>query len=191
VPPIRIAGPWDDGYALDLHTTGADFLGYDQFGHPQFDTHYTELGSLLYKLKYGSDPSGAARLATAATEFVRVWKVNPEVVVPVPPSLRRARQPLIEVAQRLSTELDLPLDTESLTKTRETPQLKGVDDYATKRELLADAFSVQGTALNGRRILLFDDLYQSGATMNAITKTLRDAGVSAVFALTLTRTRSK
>jgi len=191
VAPIRIPGPWDDGYALDLHTTGADFLGYDQFGHSQYDTHYTELGGLLHNLKYGSDASGAARLATAAAEFVRAWRVNPDVIVPVPPSRKRITQPLIEIAQRLATELDLTLDTQSLTKTRETPQLKGVEDFSKKREILSGAFSVQGTALNGRRVLLFDDLFQSGATMTAITNTLRDAGVSAVFALTLTRTRSK
>lgn len=181
---------WDEGYALDLHTTGADFLGYDQYGHPQFDTHYTELGGLLHRLKYGSDMSGAAPLARAAAEFVRTWKVNPEILVPVPPSRQRTTQPLIQVARLLATELNLPLDVDSLTKTRETPQLKGIDD-SKKLELLSGVFAVRGTALHGRRILLLDDLFQSGATMNAITKTLKDSGALAVFALTLTRTRSK
>ena len=189
--PLRITGLWDDGYALDLHTTGADFLGFDQFGHPQFDTHYTELGGLLHKLKYGGDLSGAPRLAAAAAEFVRAWNVGVEVIIPVPPSRLRAAQPLVDVARRLAAELDLELDTETLMKTRETPQLKSVDDYAKRLELLAGTFAVAGTAMNGRRVLLFDDLFRSGATLNAITKTLKDSRAAAVFALTLTRTRSR
>lgn len=189
--PFKITGLWDDGYALDLHTTSAEFLGYDEFGHAQFDTQYTELGSLLYKLKYGADPSGAARLAAAAAEFVRAWNVRAEVIVPVPPSRPRATQPLAAVARRLATALHLQLDMESLQKTRATPQLKSVVEYSKRLELLTGAFSVTGDALNGRRLLLFDDLFRSGATLNAITKTLEDSGVSTVFALTLTRTRSR
>ena len=39
---------------------------------------------------------------------------------------------------------------------------------------------------------MFDDLFRSGATMNSITVTLYEQGhASDVFALTLTRTRSK
>ncbi|MBI4500693.1 MAG: ComF family protein [Gemmatimonadetes bacterium] len=191
MPPSKITGLWDDGYALDLHTRGAGFLGYDQYGHALFDTHYTELGDLLYKLKYGGDSSGADRLAAVAAEFVRGWKVNPEVIVPVPPSRVRVAQPLVEVAQRSATELNLTLDTESVKKTRDTPQLKSVIDSAERRKLLNGAFSLQGTALNGRRVLLFDDLFRSGATMNAVTKTLKESGVAVVFALALTRTRSR
>ena len=191
LPPSRITGLWDDGYALDFHTTGADFLGYDQFGHPQFDTHYTELGGLLHKLKYGSDSAAALPLVRVAAEFVRAWKVNVDVVIPVPPSRPRPAQPLIDVARRLAAELDLELDSQSLKKTRETPQLKGVDDFSARAKLLAGAFSAQGTGLNGRRVLLFDDLFRSGATLNAITKTLKDSGAAAVYALTLTRTRSR
>ncbi len=46
--------------------------------------------------------------------------------------------------------------------------------------------------VQGRSVLLFDDLFRSGATMNAITSSLYDQGTARdVYALTLTRTRSK
>lgn len=42
------------------------------------------------------------------------------------------------------------------------------------------------------KILLFDDLYRSGATMNAITEVLYDEGYADdIYALTITRTRSR
>ena len=33
INPRRLRGPWDDGYALDVHTRSSTFLGYDQYGH--------------------------------------------------------------------------------------------------------------------------------------------------------------
>jgi hypothetical protein len=30
--PRRLRGPWDGGYALDVHTRSSTFLGYDQYG---------------------------------------------------------------------------------------------------------------------------------------------------------------
>jgi predicted amidophosphoribosyltransferase len=57
--------------------------------------------------------------------------------------------------------------------------------------LLEDLHEVDQVKLDGKRVLLFDDLFRSGATMNAITGSLYDQGrASDEYALTLTRTRS-
>ncbi len=46
--------------------------------------------------------------------------------------------------------------------------------------------------IEGRNILLFDELYQSGATLNAITQALKNKGkAKEVYALTLTITRRR
>lgn len=36
--PRKIYGKWRTGWALDLHTLSSEFLGYDPFGNPVFDT---------------------------------------------------------------------------------------------------------------------------------------------------------
>jgi predicted amidophosphoribosyltransferase len=52
------------------------------------------------------------------------------------------------------------------------------------------AFNVAPGRTEGRDILLFDDLYRSGATVSAITNLLkRDGKAKAVRRLSLTRTR--
>jgi len=59
-------------------------------------------------------------------------------------------------------------------------------------EALEGAFSVDPARAEGKEILLFDDLYRSGATVSTITNLLKKEGkAKAVWLLTLTRTRSK
>ena len=56
--------------------------------------------------------------------------------------------------------------------------------------MLEGAFRADSTVLAGQSVLLFDDLYRSGATMNAVAKALSEEGQAAsVHALALTRTR--
>jgi predicted amidophosphoribosyltransferase len=79
-----------------------------------------------------------------------------------------------------------------LIKVKETPELKNVYDYQKRLELLKDAFAAKNLLLKGKNVLLFDDLYRSGATLNAITRVLSEKGmVSKVYVLALTKTRSK
>jgi ATP-dependent DNA helicase RecQ len=42
--------------------------------------------------------------------------------------------------------------------------------------------------VSGKKILLLDDLYDSGATMNQISQILRQAGADKIFALVLAKT---
>ena len=43
INPKKLNGPRGDGYVLDAHTVSSEFIGYNEFGHPMFDTQRTEL----------------------------------------------------------------------------------------------------------------------------------------------------
>jgi len=188
--PRPVRGSWDDGRTLDLHIRSSEFVGYNEYGHAQFESTRTELGELLYSLKYKGDQSAIVPIAQAACDFVREWNPGIDVIVPTPPSKSRAVQPLFQIADELGRLLSRPVDKTSVRKSKATPELKNVD-YAKRLELLGGAHSIEGDALRGWRVLLLDDLYQSGATLNAIARLLKEAGrVAAVFALALTRARS-
>ena len=74
---------------------------------------------------------------------------------------------------------------------REATQLKGITDAKRRQELLDGLYEVDPIHTGGGNILLFDDLFRSGATMNAITDVLMRQGKAAnVRAFTITRTRS-
>ncbi len=166
-------------------------IGYNEFGHPEFDTQRSPLGELVYRLKYKGDKNGIPFIVEAVASFLQGRAIQADVIVPMPPSrLQRSYQPVIEIASALSSAVKIALDTTSLKKTKTTPQMKDIGDYSERVAALDTAFTVSKD-LEGKRVLLIDDLLQSGATMNVVAQALKKQGqVKAVYAIALTRTRS-
>jgi competence protein ComFC len=191
IHPARIPGRWRDGYALDVHTVSSAYLGDDEYGRPQYDTKRSELGDLLYRLKYRGDASVVPEIADTAASFVRTWNPRVELVVPVPASKPRAAPPVPLLGAALAERLGLPFAPDCLTRTRQVHQLKDVRDYDERLRLLAGTYAVDRATVENRRVLLVDDLFRSGATMNTAAALLYDQGGAVdVYALTITRTRS-
>jgi competence protein ComFC len=191
IHPKKLKGDWNQGFALDVHTAESTYVGDNAFGHPVFDTKRSATGELLYQLKYHGDKAALGPLVESAVGFIQSLKIQPELLVPVPPSNpRRASQPVIEIARLLSEKLNLPLSEKCVLKTQSTPQLKDVYDRAERERILRDAFTASKAEVAGKRILLFDDLFRSGATMNAVARALKSAGAADICVLTLTCTRS-
>lgn len=142
-------------------------------------------------MKYREDRSAACEIVEAAVAFLWRSRARFDIVVPVPPSGRRNVQPVPILANGIGRELDLPV-AECVSATRPTTPLKGVVDPERRKELLRGLYMVDRTQTQGNNVLLFDDLYRSGATLNAITELLMTEGLAAaVRVLTVTRTRSR
>jgi len=189
--PIKISGRWQDGYALDLQTLNSVYVGDDQYGHARFTTHRPPVGDLLYRLKNSGDTSAVAELAETAATFVKAWAPPVSAIVPVAPSNpNRVVQPVSLVGKALAETLGLNWMPDVVKKVKATGQLKDVSDLDERLAILAGAFSGVHDGLMGVTVLLFDDLYRSGATMNSISDVLYDeCKADVVYALTLTRTR--
>jgi predicted amidophosphoribosyltransferase len=166
-------------------------IGYNAYGHAVFDTVRSPLGELLYRLKNRGDPTAIPEIVDTVGEFVKGWGPQVDAIVPVPPSnTARKHQPVIVVARALSEYLGVPLCEDCLAKIKNTAQLKDVFEFAQRAKILQDAFFVDANKTRGRRLLLLDDLYRSGATVSAITQLLTTTGdTRAVYLLTLTQTR--
>jgi predicted amidophosphoribosyltransferase len=193
IKPIRIPGRWRQGFALDYHTFGSTYLGDDEFGHPIFDTQRTEIGELLYRLKYRSDMSVVEDIAFTGSNFVASWNPGIDIIIPVPPSRsQRSNQPVSVLAEAISRLLNIPNAIDAVIRIKGIPELKNIYDYDERLRLMQGAHEITKSIVANQRILLFDDLFRSGATMNAITVELYYHGQAAeVFALAITRTRSR
>jgi ComF family protein len=114
-----------------------------------------------------------------------------DCIIPVPLHSQRLRdreynQSLL-LADRLSHQIRIPLLLACLIRIRPTvPQTS-----LTKKERLTNlrgAFSVPKPAhIQGKRILLVDDVFTTGTTLHECAKTLRRAGSGPVYGLTLAR----
>ncbi|MBI2166370.1 MAG: ComF family protein [Chloroflexi bacterium] len=192
VSPKRLSGPWKAGYALDLHTLSSNLVGYDEWGHEVFDTKRSDMGDLLYRLKYQSDKVTIPVIVETAVEFIRAQAWEIDLVVPVPPSNRRAFQPVLALAESVAKTLGIPYCGDCVVKVHETPQLKNLYDLSERSRVLKDAFTVSKTAMVKKNVLLFDDLYRSGATLQAVASALvENAGIQDLYVLTLTMTRTR
>lgn len=189
IHPMRIEGNWEAGIALDYHTTSSTPTGYNEAGYMQFDTVRPEIAELLYRLKYKADQTAAVDIIAAAASMISKQKELFDVIVPVPPSAVRSVQPVLVIARGIAAATGLPI-AECVTTTRPTTELKAVSDPEQRKALVDGLYAVDARYTSGRKVLLFDDLFRSGATMNAITDVLLGQGkATEVRVLTITKTR--
>ena len=191
IHPRMLRGIWVEGFALDIHTLRSDYIGDDEYGHPQFDSIRSEMGELLYKLKYHRDESVLSGIVTTASLFIRSKKWPIDLIVSVPASRKRPKlQPVSLIVEEIARELSLEVSTKCISRVKESPELKNVFDLSERLAILKDAYKIHSGLVENRVILLFDDLYRSGATLDTIARLLKDEGkVKDLYALTLTMTR--
>jgi len=184
----NLDGNWKGGWALDLHT-----IHSTQNDDGSFNNERTRLGESLYMLKYKNDYTKIDELAQEAAAFIQNLMVKPHlsVILPTPPSKARHMQPVIEMAKRISEIIKIPIDLDYIHKTKNTEQLKSIQDLAEREKIMSGAFAVSDQRYANKKVLIFDDLFRSGTTLKEITKVLYDVGkVQNVYVVTLTKTRA-
>lgn len=185
-----IQGPWQEGWVLDKHSLKSERVGYYDNGRPRFDTTRTEAGEATYQLKYGANWAQAEVLATAIAEHI--VKRLPEpigFIVPMPASNHRAKQPVSEVAKALGKIINVPCFENTLVKAPTGVSLKDLHTRAEKEEALSNKIQLQDAITNEGKwnVLLVDDLYDSGASMDTACGVLRTyAKVANIYVAALT-----
>lgn len=100
---IQVYGNWDIGYVMDRHTSNSEYLGDDAYGHPMFDTTYTELGELVHKLKYRARYDVVEDIINNISEFiVDQFADKIDCVISVPPTNNRIAQPAFLIAEQIA-----------------------------------------------------------------------------------------
>lgn len=175
--PRPLTGPWQVGWALGFHS---QFAGADW--------NRSKIGELAYRLKYQCDISVLPELVEQAVALVadRPELAEVDAIVPVPPSKLRPNDPVSSFAKALAQQLNLAF-LPVLTKSRQTLPQKEMHTLAQKRANISGAFDLQ-SPIRGKRLLVVDDLFDSGATLEEITRLLQHTGATQVNVLTLTRT---
>jgi ComF family protein len=143
---------------------------------------YDEISrGLALRLKYGRKVAAAKTMARFMAPLI---ETRDAVLMPVP--LHRSRlwtrgfnQSAI-VARELSRRTGLVTDVSALRRVKRTPPLKGLS-LAQRRRVMSGAFALRrGSCVDGRTIVLVDDVLTTGSTANACARALRKGGAARV-----------
>ncbi len=144
----------------------------------------------LHKLKYRRDMALGDALAAQLSEFAMGLKWPVEMIIPVPLGKKRSQErgynQVSLIARPLALAAGMAFASDGLTRVRETRSQVGL----TKKERRANvngAFQATGTRVNGRVVLLMDDVATTGSTLSSCAEALYAAGARDVFALTVSR----
>jgi ComF family protein len=179
------------------HDLGAGFLSAQAIADPPVFSRLRAVctfegtgRSLVHALKYRDHtelaPMMAGWMARAGKELIE----SAEAIVPVP--LHRWRlfsrrfNQAADLARALSEATGRPMLADALRRRRRTAQQVGLD-RAAREVNMKGAFEVTPEGKSdvfGRRILLIDDVYTTGATVSAATRALKRAGATDVDVLT-------
>lgn len=153
--------------------------------------------ALVLRLKHGDHTDGVRQfgqwMARAIGNALSDDGGTIDYVAPVPLHflrlMRRQFNQSALLAQALAGELSVPCAPRLLTRVRRTPPQKGLTG-AQRRENVRGAFRVSPSwadRLDGASVLLVDDVYTTGATVQACCLALRRAGVAAITVAALAR----
>lgn len=144
---------------------------------------------LLMDYKYRGKSYIGRKLGDILYDRISLEEQSFDLIVPVPMHEKKQQQRGYNqaqlMAQRLAQRMELPCASGLLTRVRETLPMKGLGAF-DRQENLRGVFAVSQKnhyEIKGRQILLIDDIYTTGSTMDACSVTLKAAGAEEVFAL--------
>lgn len=148
------------------------------------------LRGAIHQLKYRHARGLAEPLGEVLAGY---WQAHPlpvDVIVPVPlhPTRlrRRGYNQAAVLAYELGRRVGLPVDEGALRRIRATVSQMRLH-AADRRRNVQGAFRCPDGRMEGRRVLLLDDVCTTGATLEACADGLRAGGAETVWALTLAR----
>ncbi len=144
--------------------------------------------SIIKHLKYGGSGYIARVLGEILAENVRFRGMDPDMLIPVPMYYKKVRMRgynQAELIARFAAEnLKVPCDSGILLRVRPTAPMSRLKGNERKQNL-EGAFAVADDGrgrLQGARVLLVDDIYTTGTTMDCCARVLLEAGASDVKA---------
>lgn len=152
--------------------------------------HKKPVSSSIYRFKYQNrriyGEFYAKEMYRIYGNLIRDWEID--VIVPVPLHKKRKRtrgynQAEI-IAKHLGNLTGIETDTKSVVRRKYTRPQKELNDRERQKNL-KEAFEVTSNWRKAKNVLIIDDIYTTGSTIDAIAKTLKEAGTQKVWFLTI------
>ncbi len=151
---------------------------------------YSSVRMSMYRFKYSGRAEYAEyfgrELAYSFGDLFRKWEIDAIVPVPMYSGKERVRgyNQAEKLAESIARESGIPVFTGLVKRVKNTKPMKmlGAGERAAN---LKNAFIIASNDVKFNKVLLVDDIYTTGATIDAVADALMDAGVSYVYFVTL------
>ena len=147
----------------------------------------------IHRFKYNMETHLISSLGHLLSSFAKEWipDQNDFLIIPVPLHRRRLRErgfnQSLLLARILAEDFGNQFDYISLIRNRYTQTQTGLKKDE-RRKNVKGAFSViQPNAIKDKKILLVDDVFTTGYTLNECARTLKKSGATSVICLTMAR----
>jgi len=151
------------------------------------------LHDLVVRMKYGKEERLAAYLGRRmADEIVGAGSSRPyDFIVPIPLHIDRLRErgfnQALLLAREIGKVLDVEVDPFLMVKKRPTPPQAALTSEERRKNLKGVFDLKKGASVKDKRILLVDDVYTTGTTIEEASKILLSAGAEEVETVVLAR----
>lgn len=178
----EICGKVSHGFALDWYSVPG-----------QQPRQRTELGHLLYQYKYHDRYGNMEELAHRLARFIRHHPLyqTADLLVPIPTNDQVRPFDLVgRVAELTGSLVRLPVLANLLQRTRVAEHQRDISTSIGKFHNVEGLYRCISPALiQGRAVVVFDDIFDTGASMDESVRVLMKAGAKACYALTISRIR--
>lgn len=140
----------------------------------------------MYRFKYSNKREYAIYYAKTAAWLYGEWvrRNGIEILIPIPmysgKQRKRGYNQAEVFARALGRELGLPVDAECVKRVRNTVPQKELSDKE-RRHNLKNAFQLTSNIVKYSQVLLVDDIYTTGSTMDAVAEVLLSGGVKNIY----------
>ena len=162
-----------------------------RFRGGRFALSYDVIGDSVFKFKYSNRPEYAKFYAKSITDRWGEWieAVNADALVPVPLHKKRLLKRGYNQAELLSKELSrltgIPSLGDYATRVKNTAPQKKYD--RKQRQINVEkAFIVNKNSVKLKTVIVVDDIFTTGSTIDSLSEALMEAGVKRVYFLTIT-----
>ncbi len=175
----------DEEYCRDcrerahIYDEGCAALIYDEY-----------MSKSIYRFKYNGKTEYARFYADVMTDVLgdRIRRWDPDAIIPVPihksKLKKRGYNQAQLLAKELSKRLSIPVKSDIVTRQSATKVQKNLSAVARQNNL-KKAFKVIPNSVQLSSVLVVDDIYTTGATIDAVARCLKEAGVEKVYFATL------
>lgn len=162
-----------------LYTRGRAALEYDSVMRES-------ISRFKYKNRREYGDFYVQELIESCGRAVQSWNIDLIIPIPLHKSRRRKRgfNQAELIAKKLGRKLKIPVSSDTLLRTKKTRPQKELNEQDRKSNL-KNAFAVTQNDIKSKKILLIDDIYTTGSTLDAAASVLLEHGAEKVYFLSI------